>query len=71
MKNTKNVSGIIQLHDNFCYPRSLSIKIVLSQGRPVTGGPVVLEVAYSDQIFGNERVALKRSPSVVNLSFPF
>lgn len=71
MKNTKNVSGIIQLHDNFCYPRSLSIKIVLSQGRPVTGGPVVLEVAYSDQIFGKERVALKRSPSVVNLSLPF
>jgi hypothetical protein len=70
MKNTKNVSGIIQLHDNFCGPRFLSIKIVLSQGRPFPGGPVV-EVAYSDQIFGNERVALKRSPSVVNLSFPF
>ena len=70
MKNTKNVSGIIQLHDNFCYPRFLSIKIVLSQGRPFPGGPVV-EVAYADQIFGNERVALKRSPSVVNLSFPF
>ena len=47
------------------------ICVNIKNGRPVTGSPVVLVIACSYQIFGKERVALNRSPSVVNLSLPF